>query len=408
MDEGKRSLHPHFILVNKNDCSLFIQLKIGEGFYVKKWYAVIVAVMLLFAPLSVQAADDGTDGNGPNNEVTIRVATFNIHAGIGSDGEYNLDRIANTIRESGADIIGLEEVDVHWGSRSNFENEIQILADKLDMNYFFAPIYNMEPSKPGDPRRKYGVALLSKYPILKAENREITRLSTQEANPSPKPAPGFLQAQIHVAGEQVWFYVTHLDYRSDPTVRQMQVSDMLGIMAEHDNHILVGDMNATPEAAELAPLFQQFQDAWALTHDGPGYTYPAESPTKRIDDILTAPGIKVQSANLIDSSASDHRPVTADLVFTPGSHPFPASGIKALVQYLQDRGEFTSDEAAHALEIHLTAVSHYEDKESVGKIVKHMKGFKVLLDHEKENGLISENAYQTLNADADYLINKWQ
>lgn len=373
----------------------------------KKWYVVIIAFMLLFVPLSVSAAD-GTNGDGPTHEVTVKVATYNIRAGVGSDGQYNLDGIANTIRESGADIIGLEEVDVHWGSRSNFENEIKILADQLDMNYFLAPIYNMEPSKPGDPRRKFGVAVLSKYPILKAENREITRLSTQEANPSPKPAPGFLQAQIHVAGEQVWFYVTHLDYRSDPTVRQMQVSDMLGIMAEHDNNILVGDMNATPEAAELAPLFQQFQDSWALTQDSPGYTYPAEAPTKRIDDILTSPEIKVQSTSLMDSLASDHRLVTAELAFTPGSHPFPASGIKALVQYLQEKGEFTNDEAARALEIHLTAVNHYEDKGSAEKVVTHMKGFKRLLDHQKANGLISEDAYQTVNADADYLINKWQ
>ncbi|MFD2081642.1 hypothetical protein SAMN05421678_12849 [Actinopolymorpha cephalotaxi] len=50
--------------------------------------------------------------------VQLRVATYNIHAGLGQDNVFDLDRTAATIRALDADLIGLQEVDVHWGARS--------------------------------------------------------------------------------------------------------------------------------------------------------------------------------------------------------------------------------------------------------------------------------------------------
>ncbi|TFJ92488.1 metal-dependent hydrolase [Lentibacillus salicampi] len=363
-------------------------------------------MVILFAVLPVTVAGKAQEDNQPANELTVRLATYNMHTGIGTDGSYNLDRLAETIRESGSDIIGLQEVDVNWSSRSQFENQVEILTDTLNMDYFFAPIYNLDPPAAGEPRRQYGIAVLSKYPILHAENREIARLSTQDADPVPKPAPGFLEAQIHVDGEEVWFYVTHLDYRSDPTVRELQVDDMRDITSSHSNSILTGDMNATPDSPELAPLFEQFEDTWALTNEDPGYTFPSDSPDKRIDYVLTTPGMEVQSASVISSMASDHLPVTADVTLEPGEHPLDASSLKALVDHFDEEGEFTSDVDVHSLKMHLAAVSHYEDREAAEKVVKHMEGFKRLLDHQQDN--ISEDAYETLKTDADYLISDWQ
>src|SRR5699024_12267224 len=124
-----------------------------------------------------------------SNELEITVGTYNVQAGINNDGKYDLDSTAETIRKSGADIIGLNEVDVHWGSRSEFDNVVKILANELGMEYFFAPIYNLDPSNPEDPNRQYGVAILSKYPIVHAENHYMTILSTQDPDPSPHMMP---------------------------------------------------------------------------------------------------------------------------------------------------------------------------------------------------------------------------
>jgi len=70
-------------------------------------------------------------------------------------------------------------------------------------------------------------------------------------------------------------------------------------------------------------------------------------------------------------------------------------------------GDIANDETARHLQTHLTSVGHYEKTGSIEKAVKHMDGLKVLLDKLKENELISENAYDSLYAGADDLIEQW-
>jgi endonuclease/exonuclease/phosphatase family metal-dependent hydrolase len=275
------------------------------------------------APAQAEAqarADAGPDAG--HRAVAVRVATYNIAAGAGAGG-FDLDATAATLRALDADIIGLEEVDVHWSARSQWRDLATELADQLDMRVFFGPIYSLEPPSAGAPRREFGVAILSRYPILRATNHDITRLSTQVPNPVPEPAPGFPEVLVNANGALIRVYVTHLDYRGDPTVRTMQVADMLRIMAEDDprptSQVLVGDFNAPPGASELAPLWEELDDAWAVANgpDG-GLTYPANEPVRRIDYIATSRDVRVQSADVVESLASDHRPVVAELLVPRG------------------------------------------------------------------------------------------
>ncbi|MBM7601920.1 endonuclease/exonuclease/phosphatase family metal-dependent hydrolase [Virgibacillus halotolerans] len=376
-----------------------------------KRYMIIFALFLLFSPLSKVMANDENDNPIPeqhSSEINATVTTYNLQAGMGTDGKYDLDRIANTIRETGADIIGLEEVDVHWGDRSEYENTIKLLAEKLDMEYFFAPIYDLDPSVPGEPRQQFGVAVLSKYPISHAENHDITRLSTQDPDPEPELAPGFLEAQIDVDGAEVWFYVTHLDYRADPIVREMQVSDMLAIMSDHHYNILVGDMNASPDAEELAPLFYWFDDAWDKTQDQQlGYTFPTEDPIKRIDYVLTSPRMNVNDTFITLSQASDHLPVTADITLVRGNHSLTVEGVKVLVEAFKQQGEIYDQDTAHILNMHLTVVQYFEQQHMTEKAVKHLDNFNLLLDEQRDKNLISEDTYHTLHSDTAYLIDRW-
>lgn len=71
-------------------------------------------------------------------------------------------------------------------------------------------------------------------------------------------------------------------------------------------------------------------------------------------------------------------------------------------------GEFDNDDVARSLTTHLTAVSRYETTETASKVVKHMQGFISLLDHQKENEMVTEKAYNSLYSDAESLLNKWQ
>ncbi|MGW3384039.1 endonuclease/exonuclease/phosphatase family protein [Streptomyces albogriseolus] len=274
-----------------------------------------VAAALLAAVLSLTAAPaTAAEGASPSGSrapaVPLRVATYNIHAGAGEDQVFDLDRTAAALRALRADVIGLQEVDVHWGERSAFADEARALAEKLRMRVFFAPIYDLDPAGEGGERRQYGVAVLSRHPVLHAENHEITRLSTQTPDPVPAPAPGFAEIVIRVKGVRTHVYSTHLDYRADPSIRAAQVGDMLDVLADDRGpNILVGDFNAEPSAPELAPLWHTLRDA--APDAGP--TYPAIAPHMRIDLITVSHGITVTGARTHATDASDHRPVVADL-----------------------------------------------------------------------------------------------
>lgn len=84
-----------------------------------------------------------------------------------------------------------------------------------------------------------------------------------------------------------------------------------------------------------------------------------------------------------------------------------AAELKELVEQLAEEGKLDST-IAHSLTLHLTAVSRYEDQELAAKVTKHMEGFKLLIDYQKENELLSEKVYKSLQLNANSLIQKWQ
>ena len=71
-------------------------------------------------------------------------------------------------------------------------------------------------------------------------------------------------------------------------------------------------------------------------------------------------------------------------------------------------GEFANDGVTRSLRVHLTVVEQFESQDTAEKVVKHMEGFKQLLDRHMENEFISESAYESLKADADALIENWE
>lgn len=238
---------------------------------------------------------------------TLRLMTFNIAAGNG-----NLAGMAEVIRAAAPDIVALQEVDVRWSDRSDFVDQAARLGDMLGMNVRFAPIYRL-PGEGTAPTREFGLAVLSRAPVVEFRNHEITRLSTQSGDTVPRALPGFPEAVIDFGGVRVRVFNTHLDYRADPRIRSSQVAEMLAIIGKMDEPtILMGDLNAPPDAGEIAPLLARLRDTWR--HPGPGFTYPAAEPKRRIDYVLVSDHFTVLAGRVIPSTASDHRPVIADLL----------------------------------------------------------------------------------------------
>jgi endonuclease/exonuclease/phosphatase family metal-dependent hydrolase len=245
----------------------------------------------------------------------ITVATYNIQYG---GGGTNLPAITSVIRAMNPDIVALQEVDVRWSSRSEFADQAAVIARELGMEVRFAPIYDIPDTGVARPARQFGVAVLSKHPVVRFSNHPQTRHSTQDPAAAPRPQPGLLEVVLDVHGRHVRVFNTHLDYRPDPAVRRRQVTEMLEVMGIWDGPMIVfGDLNAGPAAPELQPLFARLRDVWPRGSD-PGMTMPATAPTKRIDYVLVSDDIRIARVAVPVTTASDHRPVLAELII-PGA-----------------------------------------------------------------------------------------
>ncbi len=273
--------------------------------------SIVVAVAVMAGLAGCASVAPVRPGSGLSSEKSLRVMSYNIQY-----GNEGLDSVIAVINAEKPDIVGLQEVDVHWQARSAFANQAELLAKGTGMEFRFARIYQLPNDDPSKPVREFGVAVLSRYPIKSFTNHNITRLSTQDSTPVPAPLPGFLEAVIDVDGTPVRVLNVHLDFRRDPAVRRQQVGDMLAAMSTSDVPTLMfGDMNARPDAPELEPLFQRVADSWPYKQ-GPGLTGPARNPAGKIDYVLISDAFRVSRTWVPKVYASDHFPVVAELVLT--------------------------------------------------------------------------------------------
>lgn len=262
------------------------------------------------AVLSGSAAAAAPSAPGPH-DTDVRVMSFNIHHGADSSDELDLERIATEIESSGAEVIGLQEVDNHWSARSDFVDQTAWLADRLDMHYVYGANLDLAPQEGQVESSQYGNAILSEYPILKSENHLLTSIQYDEM---PTEQRGLLEAVINVRGNHISFYSTHLDHQRAEQ-RELEVEEILNIVDAHNRPaIIVGDLNAQPDAPEFPPLFAAFTDTFAALGQNEDNTFTtADGDAIRIDFILTRGKIEAQSAAVIDTDASDHLPIVADL-----------------------------------------------------------------------------------------------
>lgn len=240
----------------------------------------------------------------------LSVATYNIHHGVGVDGVLDLRRIAEEIATSGAEIVGLQEVDRHWSGRSDWADQAEQLAELLGMHVVYGANLDRDPPSEGAPRRQYGTAILSRYPILEWSNTALPNLGGEQR--------GLLEALVEVRGVRVRVLNTHLQHNSAEERAAQTQAIAERIDAIDEPVVLPGDLNAQPDDAEMEALQQRLDDAWVRGGVGDGLTYSADNPRTRIDYIMVSRDVDVSNAVVHDSPASDHLPVAAELLL-PGT-----------------------------------------------------------------------------------------
>ncbi len=236
----------------------------------------------------------------------LRIMTFNIHHGEGPDGRLDLERVARTIEDGNPDVVGLQEVDQHFSARSQFVDQPFWLAQRLGMRGIFGANLDADPLEPGRPRRRYGTALLSRFPIQQWHNIPLPRIGMSEQR-------GLMCARIDVDGIPVRIYNTHLQFNSSLERASQAAAIRKIIDAVPEPTILVGDLNASPQDPEIADITQTLVDVWPRVGEGAGYTYDSTAPFLRIDYVLTSPDVTPYAATVVASDASDHLPVIVDL-----------------------------------------------------------------------------------------------
>jgi len=270
----------------------------------------------MFTALSTPAMAAETYGSaGPQApDRPLRVMTFNIHHGAGTDGRLDLLRIARVVEDADVDVVGLQEVDRHFGARSDFVDQASWLARELNMHVVYGANLDLDPRTPDEPRRQYGTAILSEAPILEWDNTYLPRFGSHEQR-------GLLRARINVRGVPVQVYNTHLqhDDAAERRVQAQAIRQLIGV--PDDSVILLGDLNATPQAPEIRTLVENLVDVWKAVGVGAGYTYTSENPTRRIDYVMQSADVVARTIAVLTSpstaDASDHLPVVADVAL-PG------------------------------------------------------------------------------------------
>lgn len=227
--------------------------------------------------------------------------TYNIHVGIGMDKKLDLPRIAAVINEQKPDLIGLQEVD-RGVTRTQRIDEISELAKLTKMNYDFA--FNLRYQGGA-----YGVAILSRFPIRAMEHRLYHNLREAERR-------GFIRGEVLVDGVPLNFVTTHLDYQFDDG-RLFETEQLLSALEDVSGPlIVVGDFNDVPSGSAYKLMRGSFNDAWTeIKQNDEGFSYPADKPAKRIDYIFSrsSDGIRARRAWIVNTLASDHVPVVAEL-----------------------------------------------------------------------------------------------
>ena len=230
----------------------------------------------------------------PSVQGTLRVLTYNIHHAIGVDGALDIPRIGEVIRAADADLVALQEVD--QGTQRTFEQkQLEMLASYTGLYGRFAKAIDFQGGE-------YGQAILSREPIAGFEIHQLPNESGREQRIA-------VEAVVDFQGKEIHFISTHLDHSSEE-LRKRQADRLVELFESGDGVvILAGDLNATPESETMKSI-RRFWDVEALK--SAGATYPAETPTSRIDYVLTGrqASISVVEIRVLDEPiASDHRPV---------------------------------------------------------------------------------------------------
>lgn len=225
--------------------------------------------------------EDKTAGTETTESVkNLTVATYNIAAGKLVNFDYSL--IASDIRNSGASVVALQEIDQDT-LRNGCQDTMAILSEQTGMQYYcFAPA--LSPYQEGE----YGIGILSKYPIESYIYMDLPKGSSNEEQRV------LLHAELDIGGTALDFFVTHGQQSS---IRQ-QLTAANDYISSSSKFIYAGDFNtATYDNYKLIG-----NSYTIIGHSNPILT----SANYSFDNMVISNNIQSSNVRVIKTGHSDH------------------------------------------------------------------------------------------------------
>ena len=159
---------------------------------------------------------------------SLRVATYNVHECVGTDGRHDPDRIARVVIELDADIVALQEFT--YPASVALETRSPVVFTALD-RYECA----LGPTRQTRKQECFGNALFTRHPIV-----DVHRIDLSMERREPR---GALAATIEIGGTLVHVLAAHLGLRLRE--RRFQVRQILEYLDSVRNTLFVvlGDFN---------------------------------------------------------------------------------------------------------------------------------------------------------------------
>ncbi len=305
--------------------------------FIRRKFAFISAIALLIGVKSIGilfAFHIPPKFNYKKQDGSIRVANWNVARFIemkrnNNKGSHTRLLMMDLIKQQDADIFCMQEF-FHSNDSAWYPNLPYIQSH---LNY---PYYYYSHDNDGD-KHFIGTIIFSRYPIIDSGMVRYPRPTLPEA---------LMYADIRVNNDTIRVYTTHLqsfelkksDYEKIDRLKGVEegvVADSRTIFSKLKTGILnrklqadivkqvledspypflfCGDLNDVPNSYTYHTVRGDLQDAFLAKGFGIGRTFPALSPTLRIDYIFADANFKIDQFNRVVKNYSDHYLIMADV-----------------------------------------------------------------------------------------------
>lgn len=224
---------------------------------------------------------------------TLRIMSYNIRNCRGLDNIYDIQRTADVIRNSDADIIAIQEVD-SVTRRSKGVDIADTLAILCKMHAYYSTAIEYDGGK-------YGVAILSRKKAIATYRAAL---------------PGREEKRTILIAEypELTFACTHLSLNEEDRMASLEIID--SIAKEYKKpFIIAGDLNDAPQS----PFIKELSRSWKIIAPNEEPTFPADKPNVTIDYIAAIKECErdiesVDSKVIEEPTVSDHRPIATTII----------------------------------------------------------------------------------------------